>query len=72
MSLLVPAPPGSPGQNPESYKMVVCVCVSVSVCLRVLGVKTVPSVMVRVRVRVRFRKYKENTTEASIVMPYLL
>ena len=27
MFLLVPAHPGSPGQNPESCKTVVCVCV---------------------------------------------
>jgi len=34
MFLLVPAHPGSPRQNPESHKMVVCACVCVRMCMR--------------------------------------
>jgi len=35
MFLLVPAHPSSPGRNPESRKMGVCVCMHACVCAHV-------------------------------------
>jgi len=46
MFLLVLVQPGCPGQNPESYNMVVCVCVCVCVCVWVGGLYSNVAVLV--------------------------